>query len=58
LVVFRDKNQNGSCDLNTEEEASARLVSLPQNSLLDRVSQSVHLLRGILIKWLLGVDEF
>ena len=58
MVVFRDKNQNGSCDLNTEEEASARLVSLPQNSLLDRVSQSVHLLRGILIKWLIGVDEF
>ena len=58
MVVFRDKNQNGSCDLNPEEEASARLVSLPQNSLLDRVSQSVHLLRGILIKWLIGVDEF
>jgi len=58
LVVFRDKNQNGSCDLNTEEEASARLVSLAQNSLLDRVSQSVHLLRSILIKWLIGVDEF
>ena len=58
MVVFRDKNQNGWCDLNTEEEASARLVSLPQNSLLDRVSQSVHLLRGILIKWLIGVDEF
>lgn len=32
---FRGKNQNGSCDINIEGEAVARLAPVPQNCSLD-----------------------
>jgi hypothetical protein len=50
--LYGGTNQNGSCDLDTEDAAVARLVAVPQNCLVDIMSmiQSVQLLRVIPVR--------
>jgi hypothetical protein len=50
--LYWGTNQNGSCDLDTEDAAATRLVAIPQNCLVDILSmiQFVHLLRVIPVR--------